>query len=128
LRLLMPHASTPECRRAALRTRGYALYVNLSFAVSALIVKSSASTLTATVPAACFGVTKVHLVVLVQVAEYKVDPISTASAPAIGRKPEPFTVTVVPPAVVPDVGEMLVTFAVVSFVAYWRHMAAVRPG
>ena len=71
-----------------------------------------------TVPAACFGVLNVHLVVLVQVASISFDPITTMSAPAIGRKPEPVTVTFVPPAAGPDVGEMLVILSVFSLVAY----------
>ena len=106
----------------------YDVYVYLSLVVTGLNAKSSAEIWMLTVAAACFGVTIVHVVVLLHVAATMIVPTLAMSAPAIGRKPVPVTVTVVPPAVLPVFGAMAVTVVDVSFVAYHRHMAAASPG
>ena len=69
--------------------------------VSALVI------VTPTAPAACAGVVAVIVVLLATVTLVAADVPNATLAPA--RKPVPVMVTGVPPAVIPEVGETLLT-------------------
>ena len=71
-------------------------------------------TVTCTAPAEPAGLTTVHELVVLQVTEVPaVVPKSTVLAPEVVEKPVPVMVTVVPPAVDPEVGLILVTVGAV---------------
>jgi hypothetical protein len=109
--IIDPPAVDPELGEMPVTASGGggATYVNRSTADTALDWEATV-TRTSTVPAAPAGLDAVQLVVLAQVTPVPATvPKTTAVAPGAVANPVPVTVTAVPPAVGPELGEMAVT-------------------
>jgi hypothetical protein len=70
----------------------------------------------------------VHLPVEVHETVISLEPIWSLSAPFIGRKPEPWMVTLVGRVLIPMSGVTRTILVVVNLVAVTPHTRAARPG